>query len=207
MVTNETLYHKNPKTGEPQVIGLGWLDDSMRKNGPTEEDRNYIADTGASDEDMKEQVAAYEASMLALKKKVVPMGGYWWQLMDTGNTKLAGDPHGRGPHTPITPAQCKSTLRGFCQKDPPSWNKLTLNNIPGGGKNLQEAELTQYTAEFMLTRGTALPHQGFPQTRGPPCAGVRRSSLNGGSAYSPSVSPLSGVGSNRTSFMHADNLA
>jgi hypothetical protein len=27
MVTNETLYHKNPVTGKPQVIGLGWLDD------------------------------------------------------------------------------------------------------------------------------------------------------------------------------------
>ena len=29
MVTNETLLHKNPKTGKPQAIGLGWLDDSM----------------------------------------------------------------------------------------------------------------------------------------------------------------------------------
>jgi hypothetical protein len=28
-VTNETLLHKDPTTGEPQVIGLGWLDDSM----------------------------------------------------------------------------------------------------------------------------------------------------------------------------------
>ena len=28
-------------TGKPQVIGLGWLDDSMRPQGPTEEDRNY----------------------------------------------------------------------------------------------------------------------------------------------------------------------
>ena len=27
MVTNETLLHKNPKTGKPQVIGLGWLDE------------------------------------------------------------------------------------------------------------------------------------------------------------------------------------
>lgn len=40
MVTNETLYHKDPATGKPQVIGLGWLDDSMTSHGPTEEDRN-----------------------------------------------------------------------------------------------------------------------------------------------------------------------
>jgi hypothetical protein len=29
MISNETLLHKNPQTGEPQPIGLGWLDDSM----------------------------------------------------------------------------------------------------------------------------------------------------------------------------------
>jgi hypothetical protein len=56
MVTDETLYHKDPATGKPQPIGLGWLDDSMRMNGPTEEDKNYIADTGASTADMASQV-------------------------------------------------------------------------------------------------------------------------------------------------------
>lgn len=33
MISNETLYHKNPVTGELQVIGLGWLDDSMKMVG------------------------------------------------------------------------------------------------------------------------------------------------------------------------------
>jgi len=75
MITNETLFHKNPVTGEPQVIGLGWLDDSMTPQGPTEEDKNYIADTGASPAEIASQVAAYQESMLALKRKVVPMGG------------------------------------------------------------------------------------------------------------------------------------
>jgi hypothetical protein len=27
--------------------------------------------------------------MQALIAKVIPMGGYWWQLMDSGNTKVA----------------------------------------------------------------------------------------------------------------------
>ena len=43
MISNETLLHKDPKTGIPQVIGLGWLDDSMTPNGPTEEDKNVSA--------------------------------------------------------------------------------------------------------------------------------------------------------------------
>ena len=52
--------------------------------GPTEEDTNYIADTCGSNtskactDDMRSQVDAYQASVLALKKKVVPMGGFWW---------------------------------------------------------------------------------------------------------------------------------
>ena len=39
MVTNETLNHKNRGTGEPQGIGLGWLDDSMQLTGESAEDR------------------------------------------------------------------------------------------------------------------------------------------------------------------------
>jgi hypothetical protein len=74
MVTNETLYHKDPVTGEPQVIGLGWLDDSMTPNGPTEEDKNYIADTGASPDDMAAQVDAYQVGWCLVGVAVLTWG-------------------------------------------------------------------------------------------------------------------------------------
>jgi hypothetical protein len=94
MVTNETLLHKNPTTGKPQVIGLGWLDDSMTPHGPTEEDRNYMADCGYTAADMAKQVASYKTSMTALVKKVVPMGGYWCahpqRIIRTGCDRLGG---------------------------------------------------------------------------------------------------------------------
>lgn len=45
MISNQTLLHKNPKTGDPQPIGLGWLDDAMTMTGPTESDPNYVNDT------------------------------------------------------------------------------------------------------------------------------------------------------------------
>lgn len=138
MITNETLLHKNPQTGKPQVIGLGWLDDSMTPHGPTEEDRNYMADTGADDADMKTQVAAYKATMTALVKKVVPMGGYWWQLMDGSGNKLAAKN--------VSAATCKTILQSVCKAKPDSWNQMQLYNIPGGGKGLQEDTLKQYTA-------------------------------------------------------------
>ena len=136
------------------MIGLGWLDDSMTPHGPTEEDRNYMADTSADAADMKTQVAAYKTSMTALVKKVLPMGGYWWQLMDAAGIKLA---HSRSP---VTPAQCKSVLAGMCTAKPAFWNKMAMYNIGGGGKGLKEADLKQYTAEFSAWPPTLPP--GLP---------------------------------------------
>ena len=78
MISNETLFHKNPSTGKPQVIGLGWLDDNMSPRGPSEEDKHYIADTGASEASMMSQTEAYRISMYELTKKVLPLGGFWW---------------------------------------------------------------------------------------------------------------------------------
>merc|ERR1712190_69601 len=142
MVTNETLYHKNPVTGKPQQIGLGWLDDSMTMNGPTEEDSHYIADTGASSDDMKAQVAAYQESMAELQKKVVPMGGFWWQLMDGGALKSLAK---------MNASTCKATLRSVCVTKPSTWNKMQMYGIPGTG--VSTVNFTDYTAEFLLTRG------------------------------------------------------
>jgi hypothetical protein len=118
MVSNETLDHKNPETGESQVIGLGWLDDSMRTTGPSEEDKHYIADTCGSNtsqaciDDMRSQFDAYEVSVLALKEKVIPMGGFWWQLLGEG-TSLTWNPNVNRPHHrpqkhPTTTAECKA---------------------------------------------------------------------------------------------------
>jgi hypothetical protein len=104
-----------------------------------------MADTGADAADMKTQVAAYKTSMTALVKKVMPMGGFWWQLMDGGGNKLAGKK--------TSAAQCKSVLAGMCTEKPDFWNKMAMYNIGHGGKGLQEEDLKQYTAEFMLTRG------------------------------------------------------
>jgi len=158
MVTNETLFHKDPATGEPAPIGLGWLDDSMSLAGPSEEDRNYIADTGASPEEMEEQTAAYQESMYALAKKVIPLGGFWWQLMDGSGMKLNPAHPRSGGVTPVSPEQCKATLRGLCvgankSATPSSWQRLQMYNVPNGGTAATPQDFTDYTAEFLLTRG------------------------------------------------------
>ena len=157
MISNETLLHTDPKTGASQVIGLGWLDDSMSIGGPSEEDKHYIADTGASAESMMEQTNAYRTSMYELTKKVVPMGGFWWQLMDRGGNKLAAKD--------VSAASCKATLKSLCvgggpnaSATPSAWDRMQLYNIPNGGEHTTEANFTDYTAEFLLTRGPYVLH-------------------------------------------------
>jgi hypothetical protein len=115
----------------------------MTPTGPTEEDRHYMADTGADAADMKTQVDAYRATMTALVKKVLPMGGFWWQLMDNTGNRLAG-------HN-ATVAQCKQVLADVCKPTPEFWNRMGMYVINGGGpahQGLSEADLTQFTAEF-----------------------------------------------------------
>jgi hypothetical protein len=129
MISDETLFHKDPVTGQAQPIGLGWLDDSMTPNGPTEEDPNYIADTGASPSDMAAQVASYRESMNLLIETVIPMGGFFWQLMDGGGAKL-----NTGINNTTDPATCLAYLRTECVASPPSWKRFQLYSIPDGSK-------------------------------------------------------------------------
>ena len=102
-----------------------------------------MADTGADAADMKTQVNAYRATMTALVKKVLPMGGFWWQLMDSSGNKLAA--------RNVSAAQCNQVLAETCTPKPELWNKMGLYVINGGGpahQGLKEADLRQYTAEF-----------------------------------------------------------
>jgi hypothetical protein len=144
MISNETLLHKHPHTGLPQPIGLGWLDDAMTIHGPTEEDKFYQVDTGATSDEMAAQVAAYRESMIQLTKKVVGMGGFWWQLMDDGNMKGLAQ---------MTADQCTATLRQLCVPTPKVWNRMQMYVIPGGGLGISAQGFTDYTTEFLLTRG------------------------------------------------------
>lgn len=148
MITNETLFHKNPVTGEPQPIGLGWLDDSMTMNGPTEEDKNYIADTGANVSNIQSQVDAYQASMQELIRTVIPLGGFFWQLMDGGGARL-----NTGINNTTDPATCVNYLRTVCVANNSMTKRYYLYNIPNGGFGASAQCFTDYTAEFLLTRG------------------------------------------------------
>lgn len=136
MITNETLLH------DP-IINLGWLDDSMQITGPTEEDKHFINDTGSSPQDMQDMVDAYNANIAALKEATVKNGGFYWQMI-----------RGRGPQVkdmrPSQSATCASTLRSYCTDNPAPWNNAQLYQVQPTDA---AANVTQYTSEFLLTRG------------------------------------------------------
>lgn len=135
-------------TGKPQPIGLGWLDDSMKITGPTEEDKNYIADTGASPAEMQAQVDAYQDTIQKLREKLIPLGGFYWQLMDSRGAELNQD-----INKTMDAATCKSFLQARCVANSSAWKKFQLYNIPHGGTGVTAQGFTDYTAEFLLTRG------------------------------------------------------
>ena len=105
------------------------------------------------------QTAAFQESMAQLAKKVIPLGGFWWQLMDGSGVKL--NPTGAwntGANISVPPAKCKAVLQELCvganaSATPSAWNRMQMFTVPNGGKNVTAQGFTDYTAEFLLTRG------------------------------------------------------
>jgi len=149
MISSETLLHK------PTPISLGWLDDSMKLTGPTEEDTNFIADTGSSADDMVDHVGAYRKNMYNLAQKVVKQGGFWWQLV-RGPTPQIANFGGNGAHGHVIPRnitadKCMATLRkSWCVPAPVAWEQAQFYEVR---PEVAISNATQLTAEFLLTRG------------------------------------------------------
>lgn len=146
MISNETLLHK------PLQIGLGWLDDSMTLQGMTEGAPypTWVEDTGSSPQDMTDHVNAYHANIARLQKKLVPMGGFYWQMIHgRGPMVRPTIGHGKRPPHNVTTEQCKSTLRQFCVPEPSAWHVASLYQCYPGDPSSGE----QAVAEFLLTRG------------------------------------------------------
>lgn len=134
-INNRTLLHDPP-------ISLGWVDDSMRASGPTEEDAHFIEDTGASDEDMLNHVVAYNNNNDELRRRVLRMGGYIWQLFGGGpGVKELGTD---------SADQCASNLRNWCFPESLVTTSMRLYQVDPSDAL---ANATQYTSEFLLTRG------------------------------------------------------
>eukprot|EP01052_Picozoa_sp_SAG31_P053553 SAG31_NODE_13791_length_846_cov_2.890228_1_plen_149_part_00 len=50
-------------------------------------------------------------------------------------------------------AGCLAKLRELCVPKPKQWNKMQMYNIGQGGSGVSASNFTDFTAEFLLTRG------------------------------------------------------
>ena len=80
-----------------------------------------------------------------------------WQLMDPNGLQLmptsvirARNGH---PSKYQRGAGCLSKLRELCVHDPRTWQHMQLYNIDNGGRGVSALNFTDFTAEFLLTRG------------------------------------------------------
>lgn len=58
-----------------------------------------------------------------------------------------------GINSTVDTATCIQYLRSVCVAKPSQWDHYMLYSIPSGGKDASTQCLTDYTVEFLLTRG------------------------------------------------------
>lgn len=145
MITQDTLLHQ-PK------ISLGWLDDSMKMSGPTEENPYFQADAGFSNDTMRELVQAYEQSMGELHREIAERGGWAWQMTKGRGPQVRNiSKHGHHPAVNVSSSDCMKKLRSqHCVPEPPAWQ---YSSIYGLLPPDVIADPVSATAEFLLTRG------------------------------------------------------
>ena len=74
-------------------------------------------------------------------------------------------------------AACKANLRSRCVPQPSGWERMQMYNIPHGGQGVDAQGFTDYTAEFLLTRGeyALLPRPPERPAPRPPSRGANMS--------------------------------
>jgi hypothetical protein len=97
---------------------------------------------------MADQVAAYHETINQLNQAVVKSGGFTWMMMAWDGARVNA-----GVNKVVDPATCKAALASACVAAPPQWKKFTGYAIPAGGFGMTPQGFTDWTSEFLLTRG------------------------------------------------------
>ena len=152
MISNHTLLHK-------PMINLGWLDDGIGLNGMSEASPGWVADTGSTPEQMQDHVDAFSANIGKLQRRVVDLGGFYWQMIRGAGPQVAPVPvdathqHCHKPHPRnVTTAQCKETLRTWCSDASPA-TRVAQRYLQCPLAMQDPALAESATAEFLLSRG------------------------------------------------------
>ena len=97
---------------------------------------------------MTDQVAAYRETINQFNQAVHDNGGFTWMMMSWGGAQL-----NTGINKTVDTATCKTILANECTASPSQWNRFVGYAIPGGGFGMSLQGFTDYTSEFLLTRG------------------------------------------------------
>ena len=111
-----------------------------------------IESTSWPRQDMADHVAAYQANIARLQEKIVPMGGFYWQMIK-GHGPEVRPFHGDGPKHPprnVSSEECMTRLRQRCVPNPSAWDVAEIYEVRPV-EAIDQAE--QITAEFLLARG------------------------------------------------------
>ena len=156
------------------MINLGWLEDGKGLTGHSQASPGWVPDTGSSLDEMQDHVDAFRSNIGTLQRKVVELGGFYWQMIrGTGPMVSTVPPPGnitKNCHEPrprkLTPAQCTTTLREWC----PSLNSTSSDATEPLAPDTPATRLAHlyfvcplmmqdpalaldFTAEFLLSRG------------------------------------------------------
>jgi len=98
----------------------------------------------------QDHVEAYHKNIARLQEKLVPMGGFYWQMIKGRGPAVRPTPaHHTKPAHNVTTGQCIGILRQYCTAEPSAWKFAQIYELQPTDPLIGE----QATAEFLLSRG------------------------------------------------------
>ena len=109
---------------------------------------------------MQDHVDAFHANIGKLQRKVVEMGGFYWQMIQGFGPQVAPVTNAQHQHCHkprprnVTTSQCKETLRTWCSNSTSNPATRVAHLYFQCPLAMQQSEVAESaTAEFLLTRG------------------------------------------------------
>ena len=147
--------------GNPFISGFYidnvWDGGSDVDRGPSEVNTHWKADTGFSDADTTEMIAAYRWVADKTYATVLARGKYLWNQFLNNDAKCASC--GDCPNPWVTQGSCAANLRSYCNESGPLHTRAMMYGLSGAGDKdmvynwTSISNLEQDVVNFLLIRG------------------------------------------------------
>lgn len=147
--------------GNPLISGLYidnvWDGGSDVDRGPSEVNTHWKADTGFSDADVTEMIAAYRWVADRTYATVLARGKFLWNQFLNNDAKCVSC--GDCPNPWVTQGSCATNLRSYCNESGPLHTRAMMYGLSGASDKAMVynwtdlSNLEQDVANFLLIRG------------------------------------------------------